>query len=466
MSLNPVRSPRQAPEFGEPAAIHQKSVNHTMLAQRLAMLSRGRLSDTVYPATGVLRTNSMGMTLQQIDEALAGWNRRLTAMADNLMSLQSESTYRALTGSGGATKVQITGQTAARVEPALAAIRVIFEQFGVLHATIERASKLREGLPSLFGGDEKIAEIYQLLFGRSVEPPAVDVPFAQRTLLSGAPNPQRLTLEELLAPMTRAFVQARDSVLAVDRAWQEIAVRVAQAEEQIQRLDARTQAAGCGRGSAAALALASTSAVLAQSNEQLRVDPLGAMTHLQFQVEPSFARLRNLVEAVEHAHRELQRAHDVLADLTAVHRDALGAAVEAKAKIAPSKALPQPVAEEKLTRLRDWLGQLDRRWSEGAQETATAGLRNWHDAACVLGKEDTAARDRNRAALEVRRELRGRLEALKAKARSIGVAEQPSIAAIANEADSVLANKPTDMERAAAGVAAYSGAVNGARKGT
>ena len=430
------------------------------------MLSRGRSSDTVYPKTGVLQTTGMGMTLQQIDEALADWNRRLTAMADNLMSLQSESTYRALTGSGGATKIQIAGQTAARVEPALAAIRVIFEQFGVLHATIERASKLREGLPSLFGGDEKIAEIYQLLFGRSVEPPAVDVPFAQRTLLSGAPNPQRLTLEELLAPMMRAFVQARDSVLAVDRAWQEIAVRVARAEEQIQQLGARAQSAGCVPGSAAALALTSTSVVLAQSNEQLRVDPLGAMTHFHSQVEPSFARLRDLVEAAERAHRELQRAHDVLEGLTAVHREALDASAEAKAKIASSKPLPQPVAEEKLIRLRDWLGQLDRRWLEGAQATAAAGLRNWHDAACVLGKEETAARDLNRAAVEARRELRGRLEALKAKARAMGVAERASIAAIANEAESVLENKPTDMERAAAGVAAYSGAVNGARKGT
>ena len=407
----------------------------------------------------------MGMTLQEIDEALAAWNRRLTAMADNLMSLQSESTYRVLTGSGGAAKVQIAGETAARVEPALAAMRAIFEQFGVLHATIDRAAKIRESLPALFGGDEKIAEIHHLLFGRSVEPPAVDVPFAHRTLLSGAPSPQRLTLEELLAPMMRAFADARDSVLAVDRAWQEIAVRVGRAEEQIQQLDTRAQSAGCAPGSGAAVALASASAVLAQSNEQLRVDPLGAMARFHSQVEPSFARLRDLVEAAERAHGELQRAHIVVESLAAVHREALEAAAEAKAKIAPNKALPQPVAEEKLTRLRDWLDQLDRRWSEGAQETVAAGLRNWHDAACVVGKEDAAARDLSRAAVEARRELRGRLEALKAKARAMGVAEQASIAAIATEAESVLASKPTDLERAAAGVAAYAGAVNQARRG-
>jgi hypothetical protein len=283
--------------------------------------------------------------------------------------------------------------------------------------------------------------------------------------LSGAPNPQRLTLEELLTPMMRSFADARDSVLAVDRAWQEIAVRVARAEEQVQQLGARAQSAGCGPSSGAASALASVSAVLAQSNEQLRVDPLGATARFHSQVEPSFARLHKLVEAAERALGELKRAHIVVESLTAIHREALEAAIEAKAKIASNKPLPQPIAEEKLVRLRDWLDQLDRRWSEGAQETAAAGLRNWHAAACVVGKEDAAARDLNRAAVEARRELRGRLEALKAKARAMGVAEQASIAAIATETETVLVSKPTDLERAAAGVAAYAAAVNQARRG-
>lgn len=404
------------------------------------------------------------MTLQEIDEALAAWNRRLTAMADNLMSLQSESTYRVLTGSGGATRVQIVGETAARVEPALAAMRAMFEQFGVLHSTVDRASKIREGLPSLFGGDEKIAEIQHVLFGRSIEPPAVDVPLAKRTLLSGAPSPQRLSLEELLAPMVRTFSEARDAVLTVDRVWQEIALRATRAEERLQQLAVRAQSVGCGPASAAAAALTAASALVAKANEQLRVDPLGAMTFFHSQLEPDFARLNNLVEAAERVARELHRAHAVLEGLAVIHREALDASAEAKAKIAPKQGLPLPVGEEKIARLREWLDQLDRRWREDARETVAAGLRNWHEAACVVGKEDTAARDMSRSAVEARRELRGRLEALKAKARVVGVAEVAAVAAIASEAESVLANKPTDLERAAAGVAAYASALSQARR--
>lgn len=426
-------------------------------------MGHGRVIQSIQRNRLTLHT-SMGMTLREIDEALAGWNRRLTAMADNLMSLQSESTYRVLTGSGGAKRVQITGETAARVEPALAAMHTIFEQFGVLHSTVDRAVKIREGLPTLFGGDEKIAEIQQVLFGRSIEPPAIDVPFAQRTLLSGAPSQQRLTLEELLGPMMRTFSEARDAVLAVDRAWQETAVRAGQAEERLQQLITRAQSAGCGPASEGVAALNAASALVAQTNEQLRVDPMGAMAAFQSRLEPAFARLNRMVDAAERVASELHRAHAVLDGLGVIHREALDAATEAKAKVMPKQALARPVGEEKLLRLREWLDQLDRRWKEDAQDTVAAGLRNWHEAACVIGKDDTAARDMSRAAVEARRELRGRLEALKAKARALGVAEDAAIAAIAAEAESVIQNKPTDLERAAAGVAAYASAVSQARR--
>ena len=40
------------------------------------------------------------MTLQQLDEVLAGWNDRLAAIADNLLELQAEPAYQALAGTG------------------------------------------------------------------------------------------------------------------------------------------------------------------------------------------------------------------------------------------------------------------------------------------------------------------------------------------------------------------------------
>ncbi len=397
----------------------------------------------------------MGMTLKEIDEALAAWNRRLTAMADNLMSLQSESAYQMLTGSGGAKRLQVEGETAQRTTQPLAAIRTIFEQFDILHSTIDRATKTRAGLPSLFGGDEKILEIAQLLFGRSIELPVASVTFDQRTLLSGAPSAQRLTPEELLSRMARTFADARDAVLAVDRAWQQIADRLVRGDAQIAQFQVRFAASGCGPSAAAASALKTAQNLTAELTETLKTDPLGASARLKSQLEPAITRLSGLVEAAERVSRELLIARAEFDGLISLHAEAETAVAEAKLKIGNLKTLPTPVANDKLRRLGDWLDQLERRWAEGAQETVASALSNWQQAAKICAQEDTNAREFSRSAIAARRELRGRLEALKAKARALGIAEHVSVAAIATEAETLLATRPTDMEAASAAVAAY-----------
>jgi len=414
--------------------------------------------NSVAPKTGI------GMNLPQIDEALASWNRRLTAMADNLMSLQSESAYQMLTGSGGAKKLQVQGETARRTTQPLAAIRTIFEQFDILHSTVDRAVKIRANLPALFGADEKLMEIAQLLFGRSIELPAASVAFEQRTLLSGAPSAQRLTPEELLQLMARAFTEARDAVLAVDRAWQQIADRLVRNEAQIALFHARFAACGCGPSSTASAALKTAQDLTAELSETLKTDPLGASGRLNANLEPAITRLSMLVDAAERVSRELLAARAEFERLSSLHREAENAAAEAKLKIANHKTLPTPIPNEKLHRLSDWLDRLERRWTDGAQETVASALRNWQEAAKSCGAEDTNARDASRSVIAARRELRGRLEALKAKARAMGIAEQASVAAIAAEAESLLATRPTDMETASAAVVAYSKILQQARR--
>lgn len=111
------------------------------------------------------------MTLREIDAALAAWNSRLGAAAQNLMDLQADPTYQELSGSGGVSKVRITGVTASRVEPALGAMVTVFQHFGLLNHTIERASQLRKNLPTLFGSDQKLREIEEVLSGKSIHLP-------------------------------------------------------------------------------------------------------------------------------------------------------------------------------------------------------------------------------------------------------------------------------------------------------
>jgi hypothetical protein len=395
------------------------------------------------------------MTLQQIDQALADWSRRLEAIADNLFSLQAEPAYQSLTGSAGAAKVAVTGETAARVEPALAAMQTMFEDFGSLHATIDRAKDLRKGLPTLFGAEQKSAEIQHLLCGKSIQLPVTTIPLQQRTLLGQAQRADGMCPDDLLATMVQTYAAARDAVLAVDKAWQQLAGDVAHAEEKLDWL--RRQPSGL----AAQRWLGDAERSLRRAREQIQSDPLGSVGELQQQVDPALNRASQLVAEVLQMQQELTRARTQLDELPQLHREAVEAVEQARAKIVDCSKLPQPAETQRLQHLSDWLDQLEKRLNEGTTEHIAAGLRNWQSAAAEYAAQERNVSVANRAAVEARRELRGRLDALKAKARGRGLAEQGAIAGLAQQAEALLAARPTDMAQAAAAVTAYAKRLNG-----
>jgi hypothetical protein len=382
------------------------------------------------------------MTLQQIDNALAAWHNRLAAVADNLMELQVEPTYQLLTGTGGMTKVPLRGATAARVDPALGAMRTIFDHFGLLHGAIDQAVKLREGLPALFGGDQKLAEIERLLLGKSIQLPAVDIPLEQRSLLSGVRSAECISAEQLLEPMVRAFAAARDAVAAVSHARDDLAAGISNAEAQMHAL----------RAAAPASILDEASRMLAELGAKLQSDPLGALDDLNLRLLPFLTRARQQVEAAEQLRQKTARGRVQMAELAALHREALTAAAEVREKIAACDRLPAPAADEKLAA---WLDRLESRRAAGMVDAVTVGLRNWQAAADACMNEEKAALAGSRAPLEARSELRGRVNALKAKARAYGIAEQGPVADLAQQAEALLYARPTDLNRAHAAVVAY-----------
>ena len=181
------------------------------------------------------------MTLQQVDEVLKTWKERLSAVAENLMELQADSTYQSLTGTGGLRQVKVSGATGLRVGAALRTMNELFLRFGLLQSTVDKAEAVRGTLPAIFGAEAKGRELQQLLFGSSIELQASDVPLADRHLLSGARTAQTVTPDELLASMTRTFAEVRDAVAEVGRAWTQFAAGDDRVESELRRL--RSQAA-------------------------------------------------------------------------------------------------------------------------------------------------------------------------------------------------------------------------------
>ncbi len=380
------------------------------------------------------------MTLQRIDDALADWNRRLEAMAANLLWLQAESTYQALTGPG----ITLTGATAAQVQPTLAALPSLLQNFDLLNGTIERAIAARKAMPTLFGGEQKIAEIEHLLFGKSIKLPIVDVPIEQRTLFGQSQSNACLSPEELLAPMAGIFAAARDAILTVERAWQELAAGIAAAEVQTEALN-----------------LDETRRALAQLRDQVQADPLGALDVLKSSVQPALAKAAAAAARRLQAQRELELARRHCDGLVELHSEAVAAAATARAKIADCAGLPAPFDERKIAYLREWLERVEQLLRIGALDSFAAELRNWKASAEDCADQAKKVRAANQAPVEARRELRGRLDALKAKARSRGLAEHAGVAALAKQAEALLATRPTNLKEAAQAVADYAKILSG-----
>lgn len=433
-------------------------VPHAIRKWDQAQSARGRaaIMDAKIHASG-----GVSMTLREIDAALAAWNDRLGAAARNLMDLQSEPAYQHLSGTGGLTKAKLEGVTAARVEPALGAMLTAFQHFALLNETIERAAHLRRNLPTLFGADQKLRDIEELLFGKSIRLPANDVPLEQRTLLSGVENIPYISPQDLLDVMVHTFQAAKDAVVAVDAAWASLAPAFDRIASRIARLRARV-----GEGSAWGADLDAAGRALAEARAKLQTDPLGASSGLEARVTPMLDRVESALDAQDRFRKQigaqLASAQRLLGALINLHREALMACAEARQKISGCETLPEPAPNGKIEELRGWLDRLESKHSEGLLEPLASGLRNWNSAAEICVSDERAVYAAYRAPLDQRNELRGRLDALKAKARAYGVAERNGLAELALEAEALLYTRPTRLDRAAAAVSAYARALNGA----
>ena len=389
------------------------------------------------------------MTLQEIDAALAAWDDRLAIIANNLLQLQADPTYQLLTGTRGCAQVRLSGPTAARFEPALAPIPALFEHFTLLQSTLERAAKIRRSLNTFFPSEAKLRELEQLLRGPSINLGEASQPLNGRMLLAGG-SARSVRPDDLLGAMTNAFAGAWSAVTEVGGAWETLAAVIGQAEQRIAQIERRP-------GHTSSVALQMAAARLLAIRERVQADPLGASAALAAEVEPVLAETLARAGAAEELGRDLADARRRLNTLTARHHEAIAAVAEAQQKVENVANLPAPVAEARLGSLRDWLDQLDLKAGGGGVDNVRKGLGNWNAIAESFAQQEAASINAHRAAIDLRGELRGRLDALKAKARVYGVAEREDFKACATAAEMLLYRRPMDTLRAGAAVSLYEG---------
>jgi hypothetical protein len=397
----------------------------------------------------------------EIDQLLADWKHKIQVVSQNLLELQELPTYQRLCGTPGYPKVDLTGITAIRVTPALEAMNDLFQYFDLLVQVVEKASKLRQQLPRFLASEQKVDEIKQLLTKASIELPSVHTPLAQRELLSATHIANAIAPAELLQVMIHAFSVARDAVLAVDAAWTNLDNILANAESQIyswQNLAASLDQNILNE-------LVQSQNAIASLRQRVEQDPLGVSAEVEKQIQPMLVKVNSIVEQALKQQSQIREkfaiAHDLLEKLTTIHSSAVATFAESQEKIVDYLIQQPPLTAGELAALSQWLTRLETKLAEGLVNPVMFGLDNWMNKAQEYIVSEQQAYTANSTLLDSRRELRGRLDALTAKALAKGWIEDGKLSNLAEQAKQLLYTRPTALDKAAELVSQYEKRLNG-----
>ena len=402
------------------------------------------------------------ITIEQIDRELAEWSERLSLASRNLLELDDMATYKRLQGDLDAPPV-LVGVTQARVVPTLGAVARLWRYLQLLNDVVKQASDLRNALPRLFRAENSLQRIADLLRGQSIALPPIETPIAQRGLLSVSQTPQTTSPELLLTAMTHVFDEVRNTILAVDAAWNQLEPALADADASANQL--RQLALALGEGDLPELAAAQRR--IMELQKAVASDPLGVNADFDRDILPLLQNARSRLETISRQRREtqadLKRARDLIFLLRDTHNQCRQALQTTREKIADPQGLAAPLDGSAIDDLENWLVTLEQTAQAGRQKAARIGLDRWLPSATASLESERVALAANKAPLDQLAELRGRLGALQAKAKAIqsrGQTLDASLPALASEADARLHTVPTPLSQAAHLVSEYEARLN------
>ncbi|MFF9642547.1 hypothetical protein [Kitasatospora aureofaciens] len=425
------------------------------------------------------------LSREEVDRALARLGAERDAVESALLALQDHPGLRLLDGA------ELTGRTLERWSVAgkgLPLLWALFDRYSEALASA-RAVRARKAKP---GGPE-LAELSELLTGDAVTVPGGALPDGPQLLGAPAKLVERVSLDALMARMNSWYATVLEVVSAADAVWSALPARIDLLLAELHRV--QTLAASLGvRAGGHPLGddLTGLARDLTELRTEVREDPLalwrparvpaqrGTVPEGEAFATPSgvvdterFDRagraldgvrleLENLLRLRDDAEERLQGVGDLLQRADATLAEARRARGEVLAKIASSDvpAVPGPASA-----LRERIVT--------ALELRQGG--QWGRLAPLLDAlEDAAAKELSRARqsltevtqpLAVRAELRGRLDAYKAMAARMRVAEDPEVIERYEKARWLLWSAPCDLRAAAAAVARFQQSLRPAQTG-
>ncbi|MEU6987551.1 hypothetical protein ABZ946_29700 [Streptomyces sp. NPDC046324] len=405
---------------------------------------------------GVAGTPGPVMDRDEVDRALARLGAEHKAIEDSLLALQDHAGRRLLEGA------ELTGTTRDRWQSTERTITLLWTCFDAYTDALHDARELRAR--RRWASREDLVELTERLRGESV---LVAGGAQEQALLS-----ERFTLEALVRRMNELYASSLDMVVTADAVWSALPARIDLLAAELGRTRSLAHSVGVRPGEhPAGDELEEITAELTALRTQVVTDPLAFWRPAAGSSAPGGGRpdterydraaraledIRREIEAVlavrQDSEERLLRLRDVLSRADRTLSEARAARGEVLAKIAasevPAVSGPPTVLQERLSTAAEY-----RRHAQ------------WHRLSPLLESLEQEAEDelqRARASLTavtaplaVRAELRGRLDAYKAKVARLGAAEDPLLIERYDAARRMLWSAPCDLRVAEQAVLRY-----------
>ncbi|OPG08336.1 hypothetical protein B1R27_10105 [Streptomyces sp. GKU 895] len=408
------------------------------------------------------------MDRDEVDRALARLGAEYEAIETSLLALQDHSGRRLLEGA------ELTGVTKERWASAEASITLLWAYFDAYTDALRSAREIRSR--RRWSSREDLAELTELLRGESVTVAgsATATATANAPTLHGGSGKlsERFSLAALVDRMNELYAASLDMVVAADAVWSALPARIDLLAAELQRTRKLAHSVGVRPGEhPAGDDLERITRTLTHLREQVVSDPLAYWNPTPGSSAPGGGRpdttvydrearaledVRREIDAVltvrQDAEQRLIRLRDVLSRADRTLAEARTARGEVLAKIAatevPVVSGPPTVLQEQLATAAEYRRQAQ-----------------WHRLSPLLESLEQKAEDELLRAREsltavtqplaVRAELRGRLDAYKAKVARHGLAEDPFLIERYDAARRMLWSAPCDLRVAEQAVLRY-----------
>ncbi|MEU1531174.1 hypothetical protein [Streptomyces fagopyri] len=405
------------------------------------------------------------MDRDEVDRALARLGAEHEAIETSLLALQDHAGRRLLEGA------ELTGTTKERWSTADASITLLWAYFDAYTDALRSARDIRSR--RRWSSREDLVELTELLRGASVTVAGSATATANAPTLSGAGRlSEQFSLAALVERMNALYASSLDMVVTADAVWSALPARIDLLAAELQRTRQLAHSVGVRPGEhPSGDDLERITRTLTTLRERVVSDPLAFWAPAQGSSAPGGGRpdtkaydrearaledVRREIDAVltvrQDAETRLVRLRDLLSRADRTLAEARSARGEVLAKIAASEV---PAVSGPPTALQEQLA------------TAAEYRRHaqWHRLSPLLEAleekaEDELLRARESltavtAPLAIRAELRGRLDAYKAKVARHGLAEDPFLIERYDVARRMLWSAPCDLRVAEDAVLRY-----------